>query len=245
LGGEEQVKLSPREQILLLVLIILLSFYLFNKIFYQPLRDDTAKLTAENMKLKSLLADRPSKLEQRQELDREKGRSNELYRRLMVRIPEAAYISETIAYLETSAGIASVQLLKVDYRSRENSPAARTANLPPEKGGARPCNFTITASGSYFNLLTWLSKIEGSPRLYVIDSIELTASESRSPIEEGEEAPVSPSSPELKGSPRFNDSNLHMQLQLTAYYDPVSIPGFAGMPEKISPGAGRENPFRR
>lgn len=247
------MKLSKREQIFLLALIIALSFYLFNKFLYQPIREDTAKLAAENVKLKGFVENEQSRLERSRELDNEKGKLKEQYRQMMVKIPEEAYIPEVIAYLEASAQDSSVKLLSVKYQAQENSSDSRQENQQQEKTTvARPCNFAISANGSYFNLLTLLTKIEESPRLYVINSGEITASEKKADARpeslpqmmEGVEIPAPP--PEvLKGSARFDNSNLNMQLQITTYYDPASLRGITGMPDKVHPGEGKENPYQR
>jgi len=244
------MKLSKREQIFLLALVIALSFYLFNKFLYQPIKEDTAKLAVENVKLKGLVENEQIRLERSQQLENEKGRLKEQYKEMMVKIPEEAYIPEVIAYLENSAQDSSVKLLSVRYQAQENNSDTGQENQQQEKTTvARPCNFTVSANGSYFNLLTLLTKIEQSPRLYIINNGEITASEKKAEALpeslpqtiEGVEIPTPP--PEvLKGSARFDDSNWNMQLQLTTYYDPASVGGITGMPEKVFPGQGKENP---
>jgi Tfp pilus assembly protein PilO len=241
------MKLSKREQIFLLALVIVLSFFLFNRFLYQPIKEDTAKLAAENMKLKGLVEDEQVRLERSQEMENEKERLKERYKEMMVKLPEEAYIPEVIAYLEKSAQDSSVELLSVRYQAQDNSSDPGQEKKQPEKGAARPCHFAVSANGSYLNLMTLLTKIEGSPRLYIINSAEIAASERKvealpeSPAQtvEGVEIPTPPPQ-ELKGSARFDDSNWNMQLQLTTYYDPASAGEITGMPEKIAPGEGKE-----
>lgn len=244
------MKLSKREQIFLLALVIALSFYLFNKFLYQPIKEDTAKLAVENVKLKGLVENEQIRLERSQQLENEKGRLKEQYKEMMVKIPEEAYIPEVIAYLENSAQDSSVKLRSVRYQAQENNSDSGQENQQQEKTTvARPCNFMVSANGSYFNLLTLLTKIEQSPRLYIINNGEITASEKKAEALpeslpqtiEGVEIPTPPREV-LKGSARFDDSNWNMQLQLTTYYDPASVGGITGMPEKVSPGQGKENP---
>lgn len=233
------MNLSKREQTLLLILIILLSFYLFNILLYQPLRQDTVKLTAENLKLKTLIENQQAEVERGQDWESERSKLEIKYQQMMVKLPEKAYLPETISYLEKSAEGSAVILQNINYHALPSAD-----QQPGSSNAAKPCDFTLSARGSYYNLLTLLSKIEEAPRLYVINGVELIAPEVSPPIVEGVEIPASPQV-ESMPSTMLEGSNLVMRMQLTTYYDPASMSKITGMPEKIPPGEGKENPFQR
>lgn len=246
------MSLSLREQILLLALIIICLFYCFNKYLYQPLQDDTARLATENAQLENMINSEQERVVKSRNLQKQRRKLEEEYQQMMVKVPEHSYIPEIISFLENNALDSSVTLNKINYRREEKSVGATKEPDDKSISNYQPCTLEISVRGNYFNLLSFLMKIEQSPRIYIINGGSFIASEkkmgSRSqPLDSENDAIIpSPAVPlEAEGSVRFDSNNLTMKLQLTAYYDPTSsTPDISGMPEKVPPGEGRENPFQ-
>lgn len=238
------MKLSRRELILLAVLVIIGSIYLFHQYLYQPLQQKTNTLRAENTKIQSTIEMQRGNMKEVAKLQKEQEKLAEEYRRLMVAVPEEAYVPEIIAWLEKSAQDASVQLNKVSYQG-ENNEKDNSAD-DGKMAAAQVCNFELSAGGSYFNLMSFLLKIENDPRIYVINAGQLNASQKKqetAPAVSEEEGTPMPAPEPLKGAAAYDSHNLVLNLKLSAYYAKDKANDISGMAEKVPPGEGRENPF--
>lgn len=237
------MKLSRREIILLCVLLLAGSIYLFYQYAYQPLQQKTHTLIAENTKIQKNLEMQEGKMETAAKMQKEQERLEEEYRQLMIAVPEDAYIPEIIAWLAKSAKDASIQLDKVSYQSGNNDKQNSDQAQSP---GVQACNFEISAAGSYFNLMSFLLKIENDPRIYVIIAGQLNAQQKKqeaAPVVSEVEAESMPVPEPLKGAVAYDSNNMILKLKLSAYYDKAKSSDISGMAEKVSPGEGRENPF--
>jgi len=222
------MKLSPREKVLLIILVLLITFYLFYTFLYHPLEQATASLRAENLNLRSAI--------KKQQDQWEKGKNEELeinkleleYQQMMIKLPEEDYLPEIVSYLQKNARSADVLLEKINYHNRAMESSQGNRN------DIRTCEMVLVARGSYYNLLTLLRKIEEAPRLFVINNVEISAPEVSITINEDTEIPSTPQE-ETKPSNISADNNLVMTVQLTTYYDPSSMPSFIGVLEKVPP----------
>jgi Tfp pilus assembly protein PilO len=237
------MKLSRREIILLCVLLLAGSIYLFNQYAYQPLQQKTSTLIAENAKIQTTIEIQEAKMKTTANMQKEQERLEEEYRQLMIAVPEDAYIPEIIAWLGKSAKDASIQLDKVSYQSGNND---KQNSDQAKSDGVHACNFEISAAGSYFNLMSFLLKTENDPRIYVISGGQINAQQKKqevAPVVSEVEGESIPAPEPLKGAAAYDSNNMVLKLKLSAYYDKDKALDISGMAEKVPPGEGRENPF--
>lgn len=220
------MRLSRREKVLLALLIVLGGLYLTDHYLFQPLLIYKRHLIEENNRLSMELQQWEEKTNQYHSLQQQEPGIEADYQQMQAKVPSSPMISDIIVYLETSAREARVKLVSIQYResapSNYNSEESELAN---ER--AKPLNFQIVASGSHFNLLSFILKIENAPRIYIINSSKIslvrTASSSYGPA-------VEPSSDDTRTlndldtqavpeSLAYDMDNSQLNLDFNAYYD--------------------------
>ncbi|MGI5911732.1 MAG: type 4a pilus biogenesis protein PilO [Syntrophomonadaceae bacterium] len=220
------MRISKREQVLLLVLVILLSFYIFYISFYQPIKKDIVKLTAENAKMQGLIENEKGKAERAREWENKKSEIKANYVQMKLKLPDQASIPEVISSLAQSAEDSNVNLQSISYYYREDN--SYSNNLQIEDSTIKTCDFEIIANGSYYNLLLLLSKIEDAPRIYVINSLELNMMKTKGqvmldPLSINHGMPDLTDIEQEKTSQQSDNGKLALRLHLTTYYDPFLV----------------------
>jgi len=226
------MKLSKREKILICFLLVAGGIYVFYNYVYQPVREKTMLLADENGRLKAAIqvAERARTIHA--DIGVEKEKIKEEYEELALKVPESPYLPEVISYLEDSAGEAGVKLLSLS--SQESIPedelqvmgmgqltgessSKQEKETDNELEGVNAYSLYLTVRGSYYNILTYMLKIEKAPRIYTIDSVTM--------------------------SKESDGDSINLDMVVTTYYDNKSLLGIKGVEETIKPGEGRDNPF--
>ena len=107
---------------------------------------------------------------------------------LRVAIPDEPNLAQFILDANTAANVSGIQFLSISPSppSAETGPAgaAPAPTTPAAPGaGARPAtiNLQLSVSGGYFQVVDFVNRLNGLPRLVVIDSLGLTGSAQASP----------------------------------------------------------------
>lgn len=243
------MKLSKRELILLCILLIAGSIYLFYNYLYCPMQVKTKALVVENARLKEEVKMERQKIQRAGDWKQERERLQEDYRQLMIKVPETAYIPEIVDFLENKAKDSQAALLSVNYNKKSNE-NQNDQNNNPKSTAPNMLEFEIKSGGSYYNLLSYLMKIENAPRLYVVSGVQIASPDNKKPgstayiTEDGRVIPATQPEP-LEGSTAYDGRVLAMKVRLAAFYDEKAIAGISGMEEKVTPGKGKENPYQR
>ncbi len=229
------MKLSKREKILLCFLLVAAGIYVFYNYVYQPVREKTMLLADENGRLKAAIqvAERARTTHADiGDIGVEKEKIKEEYEELALKVPESPYLPEVISYLEDSAGEAGVKLLSLSNQESIPEDELQVMGMGQLTGGSsskqekEPDNelegvnaysLYLTVRGSYYNILTYMLKIEKAPRIYTIDSVTM--------------------------SKESGNGSINLDIVVTTYYDNKSLLGIKGVEETIKPGEGRDNPF--
>ncbi|MGS0746536.1 hypothetical protein ACU70A_11450 [Syntrophomonas erecta subsp. sporosyntropha] len=243
------MKLSRREVILLVALLLCGLVYAFVNYYFRPVQAQISALQRENQKLESSVDVLKTQVDTGQSLEKEKGKMEEEYRRLAAKVPEEAYIPEVIAFMESGAADARVVLLSIDYRGGEKEKAAADqlrldvstktpAQIKPEDSPSfSAVEFQLTARGSYPALVAFMMKIENAKRLLNIKNSKISLTKCQVVVNDllAEAEDQSPQTVEVE--------ELQLHLTVTAYYDPDSKAGINGVNQRVPAETGRPNPF--
>jgi len=232
------VRLSKREITLLVLLVVVSGFYLGYHFVFEPLYKHAAQLRDENVKLSTDLQTLEQRMNKKGDISLEEQKIQNEYAKMEAKLPQSPMIPNTIDFMELSAREANVKLLSINYK--ENVPAKTgvdSKNNQPVSPTA--ANFKITASGSHYNLLSFLLKLENAPRIYTINGSKITlakvSSEADTPGQEvggaGTEAAVETAEAlkaaesAKKESQIYDQSKSVINIDFTAYYDSPSTTG--------------------
>lgn len=260
------MKLSKREMVLLTILLIAASIYIYYNYIYMPVVNNAAAVKSENDKLQANLREleklkasqkKPAQVAQKLKTD---------YQALLNKVPEDPYVPEMIVYLADAAKESRVELKKIDYKYDEKS----TANAPVPTDGAedkktanaaavKSSQLEIEAAGTYYDILAFMLTVENAPRAFVLTGMDLTSSK-RKPQEATALAPASgttvqgaggsptaPSAPNpeqaLVGSAAYDGNSLLLKLKFQSFFDQVTAANMKGVDEPVAPSIEGKNPF--
>lgn len=221
------MKLSKREIVLIGILTVVGGTYFICKFIFHPLQMHKVQITTENMELRNSLLSSEQTRSQYADIKLEEQKLKDEYSRLNTQIPQYPSIPDIVTYLETSSQDAQVKLLSVNYKA--DTAAKMAANgLTSEFKTAQSADFQVTASGSYLNLVNFVSQIENAPRLYNIKSGKIILRSNKPSIndstEESERGRTSLQEESAlvvkeKESLAYNQSNAMLILDFTAYFE--------------------------
>ncbi|MEN6389994.1 MAG: hypothetical protein ABFD04_06220 [Syntrophomonas sp.] len=259
------MKLSKREMVLLTILLIAASVYIYYNYIYMPVVNSAAAVSSENEKLSANLREleklkinqkKPAQVAQKLKTD---------YRALLTKVPEDPYVPEMIVYLADAAKESKVELKKIDYKYDEKS----TANTPAPTDGAqdkktanaaaiKSSQLEVEAIGTYYDLLTFMLKVENAPRAFVLTSLDLTAGKTVAKEITTTTTQVSPESGDKKtststttvdmtqqlvGSAAYDGNSIQLKLKFQSFFDQVTADSMKGVDEPIAPSIEGKNPF--
>jgi Tfp pilus assembly protein PilO len=218
--------MTKREIALLGILIVLGGIYLGYHFVFLPLNTKTAQLQTENNTLTKDSQTLQQKGANKVDVGLEEQKIRDDYAKMNVKIPSSPLIPDVYTYVELCARESKVKLLTINYK--ENA-AAKTATTAPETGSsseaAQSANCQISASGSHFNLLSFLLKIENAPRIYIMNGIKVTVAKSKLPAKElSANTPEQVASNVEKESQSFDLNNVVINLDFAAYFDNTVLP---------------------
>jgi len=171
MGGSPKVKLSTREAALLGLLLVLGGVFLTNHYIFQPQTQQKQQLVYENTNLTSEIQGMQNRINKYQSMQKDELKSWDDYQRMLEAVPQTPMIPNIIDYLELSAREGDVKLISIHYKdSALGDLAPKPAKSGSELAQVMPVNFQIVASGSHYNLLSFILEIENAPRIYIINS---------------------------------------------------------------------------
>ncbi len=218
------MQLTKREGLLLSAFGILLILYLFYVLAYKPLILKTQKLIDENKEVIKM----GYRVEAADKMMADNAESQkQAFAEFSEKVPEKAYLPETIDFLEKLSKDNKVELLMTQYILSED---LLISNIKEE---CQECLFEIDLTGSYLNLTKFIRGIEDAPRLYNIESISMTVEEVVEINEEvGEETLV------------YNPQVIVMKIIFKSYYDNIGWEGIKGVKAIDCSCEPSLNPFR-
>jgi len=181
-------------------------------------------LKEENTRLSHEIESIMAKEDGLTDINQEKSRLNDELDQMVMRLPQAPLLADIIAFLQQSARESTVKLVSVNYKESLPGQAAMDAkSVKP----AQSANFQVTASGNHADLISFLTKIENTPRIYSINSgkISLVKWKPMSAIEHknGSESSIEGETTVIeKESLTYDPNNLVIILDISAFYDEAS-----------------------
>ncbi|MEQ8175487.1 MAG: hypothetical protein ABRQ26_10525 [Syntrophomonadaceae bacterium] len=260
------MKLSKREMVLLTILLIAASIFIYYNYIYMPVAKSAAAVSSENEKISANLREleklkanqkKPAQVAQKLKTD---------YQALLTKVPEDPYVPEMIVYLADAAKESRVELKKIDYKYDEKS----TANTPVSTEGAqdkktanaaavKSSQLEVEATGTYYDILTFMLKVENAPRAFVLTGLDMTSSK-RKPQDTATVVPASgtmaqgtsgspttPSTPvpeqALVGSAAYDGNSILLKLKFQSFFDQVTADNMKGVDDPVAPSIEGKNPF--
>lgn len=162
------MKFSKREMALLGLLLVLGGVYLTSNYLFQPLQTQKQQLVSENNKLGMEIQVLQNEISRYQSMEQAGLQIGDNYQKMLEAVPQSPLIPSIINYLELKARDTKVKLISIRYK--ENALGDTAPNSVKSALNIKPVNFQIVASGSHFDLLSFILEIENAPRIYIINS---------------------------------------------------------------------------
>ncbi|MGI6453329.1 MAG: hypothetical protein ACOX0E_07705 [Syntrophomonadaceae bacterium] len=164
------MKLSKREKRLILLLIVIVVVYGYYNYLYFPLANQIVILEKENRLLAAALQ---SSTIQDLEMKQPQQKTDEEYRRLAEKVPQYAFIPETITFFEEIAVSNSIIIKSLSYEDSlvidDNLAEINYKSLTKIKSSS----YKIVLTGNYTNLMNFIAHLENAPRLFGINDIRI------------------------------------------------------------------------
>jgi hypothetical protein len=227
MGGSPKVKLSTRETALFSLLLVLGCLFLSNRFIFQPLTQHKQQLISENNNLTAELRVIQDKISKYRFMQQDELKTRDDYQRMLEAVPQSPMIASIIDCLELSAQEANVKLVSIHYKENAlGDPAPQTAKAGSDLTQVMPVSFQIVASGSQYDLLSFILTIENASRIFIINSSKISlAMKDQSPT--GITPPLSNLEPAenekaIEGavpeSAMFDQGKSLLSLDFNAYY---------------------------
>jgi len=216
-------QLNKREKILISVLIIVGTIYIFNKYLYQPVLNETEAVRQENTQLTNAV----KALQSGEKLDigQEKEIIRAEYQRLASRVPDEAFIPETINFIENVAGEVGADIWLIQYRQKDSN--LKSNNSATSKAYSKiivekepqliASEYHIIISGGYSNICSFLEAVENNSRIFSIDKLAMS---------------------------QLDDENIMVDFTVANYHDNNTILGIKGIEAIPYESTQRDNPFK-
>jgi Tfp pilus assembly protein PilO len=167
------MKISRREKILIAVVVYVLLIFGGYKYIISPTQAELSKAKAANSQLDQQVqkAVLDGKLNSSYQSAISKDLAN--YLKLEEQLPREQQLVELVDQLGNMASENDVKLLSVGYTETTQQPAAAQAdqkNAKPTVTGTLNMNLSLSTSGTYYHLLSYLQALEQSPRIIIVQS---------------------------------------------------------------------------
>ncbi len=242
------MRFSKRELRLILVLFILSVSFLYYHFLLGPVYSDYIEIKKQNQEMEILWQNFQNSIS----ISSDQPNKQEGYQDYLYKIPEKPYCPEIMAYMSETAKESSVVLkgLKVDIPS-VNSRASDSSGLVEKLSGKdsvpKPIAIDVQAEGYYYNLMTFILKLENNDRLYAIKECTFTSGK-KARLDQKNNANVNPE--EKSGmlelslpTTTYSDNIVIMRLKAEAYYEEYNPLGIKGIKNEIVPVENPKNPF--
>lgn len=259
------MKLSKREMVLLTVLLIAASVYIYYNYIYMPVVRNVNLIQADNDKLQANLREL-EKMKQNQKKPTDVAQKLKTdYQALLTKVPEDPYVPEMIVYLADAAKQSRVELKKLDYKYDEKSTANTTAASEGSQekktaniAAVKSAQLEVEAIGTYYDILTFMLTVENAPRTFVLTGLDLTAGKIKSmevttttteapPEGGGAKTTTSTTSVDmtqlLVGSAAYDGNSIQLRMKFQSFFDQVTADNLKGVDEPVVPSIEGKNPF--
>lgn len=242
------MKFSLREKLMLCLLIWAVGVYLFYNYAYTPVNRAASDWMEKNsLAREQVEAARKIDQEMKGMQDRQQS-YQERYAALAQQLPASEYLPEMVAFVDKTAADAGMTLKLFNHQKVDAvkaNPEGNTVDMPA--AGVKSLDCTLSGSGTYYQLVTFMKSLEQAPRIYNMNNIVLSAAQRQIhtiavPTAAGE-APPAPIA-ELKGSAQYDPDHILLNLTLQAYCDGKAVPGIKDIDQTVEPvSTQRDNPF--
>jgi Tfp pilus assembly protein PilO len=212
------MKISRREKILLVIAVYALMIFFGLKYIISPTQAELSKVKSAKVSIdqqvQKAVQDGKQNSNYQSAISRELGS----YLQLEKQLPRDRQLVELVDQIGTMAVNSNVTLLSVTYTDAKQ-PAADPNAKQQAASGTSNMELTLSTSGTYYNLLSYLQDLEQSPRIIVVQSAMLSVGQKK---EVGTAAtPVQNTSPVrvIPEITKYDLGNVQMNLQITSYYD--------------------------
>lgn len=240
------MKLSLREKVLLIALIIVGLIYLYYTLLFSPMRTERDKLASQNHYLKSQVESIVDKAKKNSGMasNAQEQRLIDSFQEQFNRVPGDILLPEALSYLGKSAEDSQVTITSLVFTpANHGAQTTVTKGVPAKTASSNEVKITMIAKGGYVGLKAFLLKIHKAPRLYRIDTIKMQSNYQKTPpapvaaatedeVAEMEQAAV----PAIK-------NEITMNVDMVIFYWQYDAFGFKDQQDRVEPGKGQENPF--
>lgn len=168
------MNISTREKVLLAILFYGLLGFAIYKFVYLPLDEQITITKQENIQLtKQVDVMEMEKEHKLKELEKRQEAIEE-YEGLVKKVPGDPNFVEMVKFLQTVANDADVELASISYKEQKNSDNKKAKN-DEDKINIPELDFTISTTGGYYQLLTFLQSLEQSSRVITVSNCSLNA----------------------------------------------------------------------
>jgi Tfp pilus assembly protein PilO len=180
------MKISRREKILIVLAVYALMMFGGYKYIISPTQAELSKVKAANASIDQQLQKAVSdgKLNNSYQSAISKGLAN--YLELEEQLPRDKQLVELVDQLGTLADENKVTLLSVGYTDTNQQTAteklAAQANQKPATqtvAGTSNMNLSLSTSGTYYHLLSYLQALEKAPRIIVVQSATISVGQKK------------------------------------------------------------------
>ncbi len=207
-----------------LLVIVVISWVLFYNCFYEPLREETSRIKANNTRLEKQMQEAQNRSRSRQATNEQLNRLVALHKENVLQVPDKPGKGELLVYLAETARANGIRLAAV----QETEGRARVEGPFPSY---RLC---LRLKGRYENLWTFLRELETGTRLISIKKIRLYAEREANPTKTGfalmrdgsgavrSSQDAGPGEAGTMGLEAGNFNILVCECDLVVYFDPSS-----------------------
>lgn len=166
---------------------VLLFWFVF---LWSPQGSKISKAKHQKLQAESEQQDLQVRIARLKSLQQEEPQKRAQLESLRVAIPDEPNLAQFILDANTAANVSGIQFLSISPSPpASGTGAAGSAPAPPQTApatpaaGARPAVITLqlSISGGYFQIVDFVNRLDGLPRLVVIDSLNLTTGGQASP----------------------------------------------------------------
>lgn len=180
------MKISRREKILLLIAVYLLIIFGGYKLIIAPTRAKLAEVKTTNSQIDQAVQNAVQGGKQKDESESTIGKELANYMKLEEKLPRDKQLVELVDQIGTMAGENKVTLLSVNYtdskaKTAEQKVADQTKSNQNQSTvtGASKMDLTLSITGSYYHLLSFLQDLQKSPRIIVVNSASMSVGQKK------------------------------------------------------------------
>jgi Tfp pilus assembly protein PilO len=208
------MRLSDREKILGLIVIMLVGFYFYDRLILEPVLAEVKQLDAETNQLCLQKEANQELIILNQKVQQEVG-SLDYSDDMETLLPVLPHTAEVISYLSECARNQSLVLCFIHFKlvdsERTSAEQGITAETTP-----KAINLQLGVQGDYDKLISFLVSIENAPRIYKINHSNLKVVDPAGIISDNQESGVLTKDPTTSD---YDRNQATLTLDLSVFYD--------------------------